>query len=110
MILSRIIDSQSQTRHRIPVMSSDLGALGIRLNTIRFEDYRATFSKPRDCLPGCCKPRTSILQVLNQVTITCVPQSLWSETTIMPVDRYAAPKMHHIVRQACKDLRRLSLG
>ena len=34
-----------------------------------------------------CKPCSATLQVLNQVTIKCAPQSLRSEAAIMPVDR-----------------------
>ena len=85
------------------MMSRDPGAHGAGFNTIRFEHHRPAFSKPCNRLPGRGKPRVSILQILNQVAITCVPQPLRSEAAIMPVDRDAAPKLDRVVYQSTKD-------
>src|SRR5580704_11775718 len=48
--------------------------------------------------------------MLNEVTITRAPQSFWSNTTIMPVDRETASKLDCIVHQLSEDCRCLSWG
>lgn len=49
--LSRPMDSQSQARQIIVMISLDPAVHGVRPSPIRFEHYRSTFSKPRDRLP-----------------------------------------------------------
>ena len=77
---------------RLSLLSSEALDAAIHRNTVHFEYYRATFSKPGDRLPSSRKPSTSIFHILNQVTIAGVPQSLRGKAAIVPVNRYATAK------------------
>src|ERR1700730_13945412 len=102
------MDSQLQTRQIIARIGRGPGAHCIRLNAIRFEHNRATFSKPGDRLARRRKPCASTLQILNQVTITEVPYPLRGKAAIVPVDRKAASKLDRIIHQSAEECRCLS--
>src|SRR4029450_13512910 len=62
-----------------------------------FENCGATFSKPRNRLGGRGKPGASGLQVVKQLHVEVVPQSLGSDTPIVPVDCDSAAQPSGVV-------------
>jgi hypothetical protein len=68
----------------------------IKLNF--FENCGTTFSKPRNRLGGCGKPSASGLQIVKQLHVEVVPQSLGSDTPIMPVDGDSASQPSSVVQ------------
>src|SRR5882757_5065051 len=93
------MDSQPQSGKTVAVVNRDLRSDRAPLHRIGYERCSSALSKPADRLSSGREPCTPGAQVLDQVTITSAPQSLWRKTAIMPINRERAAKTNHVIAQ-----------
>ena len=104
------MDPQPQACQLVATGGGYLDVQSARIKLNFFENCGATFSKPRNRLGGRDKPGASGLQVVKKLHVEVVPQSLGSDTPIVPVDRDSAAQPGSIVQNGGDVLSGLSWG